>query len=172
MACLLPFKVLRSATVGKSRQRGVLGASPSRLRTQGSCPSPLWGATEPRSGGASGPRGPTDPGSVRSRSACLALLGDLTLCTTSDKWAGHPGLSERWARGGGEGSRPDSFSNFSRPLGCKRRRMPPRSGTVALGVRKGRPAPQRSRERAAGLPHRPHPGPSLSPTNPRACPGA
>lgn len=37
---------------------------------------------------------------------------------------GYSGLSELWASGGGEGIRPDSSPNFSRPLGHKRRRMP------------------------------------------------
>lgn len=72
---------------------------------------------------------------------------------------GYSGLSELWASGGGEGIRPDSSPNFSRPLGHKRRRMPLRSGTVALGTSKGKSAPQRSE--AVGLSHRPHPNPSL-----------
>lgn len=63
---------------------------------------------------------------------------------------GYSGLPELWASGGGEGIRPDSFPNFSHPLGRKRRRMPPRGGTVALGAPKGRPASQRSGEGAQG----------------------
>lgn len=69
-------------------------------------------------------------------------------CLTATAWepdseyhgrrqVGYSGLSELWASGDGEGIRPDSSPNFSRPLGRKRRRMPFRSATVDLGDTKG-----------------------------------
>lgn len=51
---------------------------------------------------------------------------------------GYSGVPELWASGGGEGIRPGSFPDFSRPLGRKRWRMPPRGGRVALGGTKGK----------------------------------
>lgn len=182
VACLLPSKALRSATVAKSRQ----GCHPwhfppgwDTVKNPRKLPLAAVGRHGTQARRSKRPTGThglrldlawTSPGRSRSCLISPAWGSDAEYHRREVSWLPWTfrALGQRWRTGGS----PRRFPKLFPPVWAQRRRMLPRGGTVVLGTRKGRPAPQGSGERAAGLPHRPHPGPSLSPTNHRACPGA